>query len=85
MKIKRRAPKPAFFVDADGPPENLLPVYLIQYTKEFISKDTFKHPPLHPLPSRAGRSLSSLSLFAPANPPSAEPGKGKGEGVWLYL
>jgi hypothetical protein len=31
-------------------------------TKEFISKDTFKHPPLYPLPSREGRFLSPLSL-----------------------
>jgi hypothetical protein len=42
------------------------------FTKEFISKDTFKHPPLYPLPSphsggfaeakREGRFLSPLSL-----------------------
>jgi len=31
-------------------------------SKEFISKDTFKHPPLYPLPSREGRLLSPLSL-----------------------
>jgi len=31
-------------------------------TKEFISKDAFKHPPLNPLPSREGRFLSPLSL-----------------------
>jgi hypothetical protein len=31
-------------------------------TKEFISKDTFKHPPLNPLPSREGLFLSPLSL-----------------------
>ncbi len=31
-------------------------------TKEFISKDTFKHPPLYPLPSREGQFLSPLSL-----------------------
>ena len=27
------------------------------FTKEFISKDTFKHPPLYPLPSREGASV----------------------------
>jgi hypothetical protein len=32
------------------------------FIKEFISKDTFKHPPLYPLPSREGRFLSPLSL-----------------------
>jgi len=31
-------------------------------TKEFISKATFKHPPLYPLPSREGAILKSLSL-----------------------
>jgi len=34
----------------------------ILLTNEFISKDTFKHPPLYPLPSREGRFLSPLSL-----------------------
>ena len=33
-----------------------------QVNNEFISKDTFKHPPLYPLPSREGRFLSPLSL-----------------------
>ncbi len=33
-----------------------------EITNEFISKDTFKHPPLYPLPSREGRFLSPLSL-----------------------
>ncbi len=28
---------------------------IILFTKEFINKDTFKHPPLNPLPSREGR------------------------------
>ncbi len=32
------------------------------FTKEFISKDTFKHPPLYPLPSREWQFLSPLSL-----------------------
>ena len=34
----------------------------ISLNKEFISKDTFKHPPLYPLPSREGRFSSPLSL-----------------------
>ena len=29
------------------------------FTKEFISKDTFKHPPLYPPPSREGAILKS--------------------------
>ncbi len=32
------------------------------FTKEFISKDTFKHPPLYPLPSMERRFLSPLSI-----------------------
>jgi len=35
---------------------------IIIVNNEFISKDTFKHPPLNPLPSREGQFLSPLSL-----------------------
>ncbi len=46
-------------------PKERVPRLLIDFmtdTNEFISKDTFKHPPLYPLPSREGRFLSPLSL-----------------------
>jgi hypothetical protein len=46
-----------------------------EVTKELISKDTFKHPPLNPLPSMEGRQLI----------PSPLAGEGKGEGWWFYL
>jgi len=34
----------------------------LEFTNTIISKATFNHPPLYPLPSREGQFLSPLSL-----------------------